>query len=98
MVFGICVKLLRSFTPPGRNVFSIPPRFSGLGVRAVDLELIAGALVVAPGIGDSRAGLVGGGEVMVLPTSLLELFLEIYDGLFGSVLVELDCAGLAIEL
>ena len=75
----------------------MPPRFSGLGVRVVALPGIDPCEPnVGGGAGDKRAEF-GGGEVMCLPISLLELFFETYDGLFGRVRVRAGGAGLAID-
>jgi len=76
----------------------MPPRFSGLGVRVVVLPGVGPCeLIVGGGGAGDRWAVFVGGEATCLPTSLLELFFEIYDGLFGSVRVGPDCAGLAIE-
>lgn len=75
----------------------MPPRFSGLGVRVVVLAEVGPCELVAVGAaGDRRAAFVGG-EVTCFGISLLELFLEKYDGLFGSVRVGRVGTGLAID-
>lgn len=75
--------------PPDLNVRSIPPFFSGLGVLDPLLsfglticELVGGGESVAPKV----AALGCEGELLVLCISLLELFLEVYDGLLGAFL------------